>query len=428
MSFSDWINSVFGGRRASIDKTTSVTEPGEMTKELFSAMSAFRIVEHDCGTREGIEMDLDDADALDYCLAEDVYSDGRLIAKRNSPLTDDVVNALQSHRIKKVKVRTPLTCKSIDGVCQLCYGLDKLGKFPSIGEYVGVKAAEYIGEPMTQLILSRAHYGGTKGAPSLTGFKIFESLINFSPHIRPKATLAYVDGKVQKILINPDGSKSIIINGVDHPVSRESLVLVRVGDTVKKGQQLSEGIPHPVDVYNTRGLMEMRKYLSTQLRKIYQDSGIKIDKRMFDVLAKAMTNTVVITNPGNSNLVVGDRVSLDMVEKLNKEPQLMDIHDAIGEKLAEPIGPYPKGTKITEDIAKDIYKHGYRQVKVERRKIEYKPVFRGLPQQVLLSTDWLNRISRKDIKNTLIEGTIRQWTGDISRYPMPAFAYGVELK
>jgi hypothetical protein len=46
----------------------------------------------------------------------------------------------------------------------------------------------------------------------------------------------------------------------------------------------------------------------------------------------------------------------------------------------------------------------------------------------LLSTDWLNRISRKDIKNTLVEGTIRQWTGDISRYPIPAFAYGVELK
>jgi hypothetical protein len=174
--------------------------------------------------------------------------------------------------------------------------------------------------------------------------------------------------------------------------------------------------------------MEMRKYLSSQLRKIYYDSGVKVDKRMFDVLAKAMTNTVIITDPGNSNLIIGDRVPLDMVEKLNKEPQLMDIHDAIGEKLAESIGPYRAGTKITEDIAKDIFKHGYRQVKVERRKIEYKPVFRGLPQQVLLSNDWLNRISRKDIKNTLIEGAIRQWTGDISKYPMPAFAYGVELK
>ena len=383
MTFSDWILSVFGGRKAAIDKVTSVVEPGAMTKELFSTMSAYRIAEADCGTKNGIEMDLDDADAMDYCLAEDVYVGGKLVAKRNSPLVDDVYNALKSHKVKRVKVRTPLTCESLEGVCQRCYGLDKLGNFPAIGDYVGIKAAEYIGEPMTQLILSRAHFGGTKGSPTLGGFKLFENLINFSPHIRPRATLAKVDGIVEQIIVNLDGSKNVIINGVNHPVSRESNVSVKVGDKVKKGDQISEGIPHPVDVYATKGLVEMRKYLAEQLRKIYYDSGLKVDKRMFDVLAKAMTNTVIITDPGDSDFVIGDRVPLDKVEKLNKT-------------LKNPI--------------------------------KYIPIFRGLPNQVLLSTDWLNRISRKDIKNTLIEGTIRQWTGDISRYPMPAFAYGVELK
>jgi len=170
----EYFISTHGARKGLADTALKTANAGYLTRKLVDVAQNVKIVEHDCGTHEGIEITeisignemiepLEDRiygrvlaeDAIDPITNEILYAEGTLIDEIKA---EKIVEA----GIKSVHIRTPTTCKSENGICALCYGLN-LGTGETVrrGEAVGIIAAQSIGEPGTQLTLRTFHVGGT---------------------------------------------------------------------------------------------------------------------------------------------------------------------------------------------------------------------------------------------------------------------------
>jgi len=170
----EYFISTHGARKGLADTALKTANAGYLTRKLIDVAQNVKIVEEDCGTHEGIEMtdisignelieNLADRitgrvlieDAIDPISSEILFTEGTL-------LDDESSKAISDAGIKSVQIRTATTCKSINGICAKCYGLN-LGQGDMVkrGEAVGIIAAQSIGEPGTQLTLRTFHVGGT---------------------------------------------------------------------------------------------------------------------------------------------------------------------------------------------------------------------------------------------------------------------------
>jgi DNA-directed RNA polymerase subunit beta' len=170
----EYFISTHGARKGLADTALKTANAGYLTRKLVDVAQNVKIIEHDCGTHEGIEITeisignemiepLEDRiygrvlaeDAIDPITNEILYAEGTLIDEIKA---EKIVEA----GIKSVHIRTPTTCKSEQGLCALCYGLNLgTGEIVRKGEAVGIIAAQSIGEPGTQLTLRTFHVGGT---------------------------------------------------------------------------------------------------------------------------------------------------------------------------------------------------------------------------------------------------------------------------
>ncbi|MEA2111681.1 MAG: DNA-directed RNA polymerase subunit beta' [Campylobacterota bacterium] len=170
----EYFISTHGARKGLADTALKTANAGYLTRKLVDVAQNVKVVEHDCGTHEGIELTeisignemiepLEDRihgrvlaeDIIDPITNEILFTEGTLL--------DDVkVQKVSEAGIKAAHIRTPTTCKSEDGICALCYGLNLgTGEMVKRGEAVGIIAAQSIGEPGTQLTLRTFHVGGT---------------------------------------------------------------------------------------------------------------------------------------------------------------------------------------------------------------------------------------------------------------------------
>ena len=184
--------------------------------------------------------------ALDFEIGDVHYEAGYTLMKED---VDAIAAHVADHpEIRELYVRSPLTCQTRAGVCRACYGLDmstmrKVG----LGEAVGVIAAESIGEPGTQLTMRTFHTGGiatggdiTQGLP-----RVIELVEARKPKV--KAVISELDGivsiedneseeRIKLTVTSEDGEFS-----KTHRLDRNVRVLVREGDAVEAGQQLTRG-------------------------------------------------------------------------------------------------------------------------------------------------------------------------------------------
>jgi DNA-directed RNA polymerase subunit beta' len=170
----EYFISTHGARKGLADTALKTANAGYLTRKLVDVAQNVKVVEHDCGTHEGIEITdisvgneliepLEDRlegrvlaeDAIDPITNEILYTEGTLIDEIKAK---KIVEA----GIKSAHIRTPTTCKSEGGICAMCYGLNLgSGGIVRRGEAVGILAAQSIGEPGTQLTLRTFHVGGT---------------------------------------------------------------------------------------------------------------------------------------------------------------------------------------------------------------------------------------------------------------------------
>ncbi len=161
------------------DTALKTADSGYLTRRLVDVAQDVIITEDDCGTLNGIEVSaikqgqeellpLKDR-IFGRTVCDDIYLPGDSTkAARTMPeirLTIRQAEAIDDSGIESIKIRSVLTCETRRGVCAKCYGINLAnGRAVSLGEAVGIIAAQSIGEPGTQLTMRTFHLGGIASA------------------------------------------------------------------------------------------------------------------------------------------------------------------------------------------------------------------------------------------------------------------------
>jgi len=338
LSVSEFFLSTHGSRKGSADTALRTADSGYLTRRLVDVAQDIIVKEDDCGSIQGVMVyDLlnDKDNSVIESLDERIL--GRFASKKiinpetkesileaGEMITENIVAKIKKAGIQRVEIRSVLTCKTQNGVCQKCYGRNlATGNLVETGEAVGIMAAQSIGEPGTQLTMRTFHSGGvahggdadiTQGLPRVE--ELFEARIP-----KFKATIAEITGKV--ISIEEDGGKHKIVienaSGVkEHITNYNMKVRVFVGDEVKAGDKLTEGVISPKELLAVTDPLTAQEYILKEIQSVYKLQGVDINDKHVEIIVKRMINKVRIVDAGDTDFVEGLTVSLREFSEGNK--------------------------------------------------------------------------------------------------------------
>ena len=346
-----------GSRKSLSDTALRTADSGYLTRRLVDVSQDVIVREEDCGATSGIIVSdivsgsnvvekLYDRLVGRYTV-NDVVSEetGELIVPANTMIDEEMANAIIAAGITQVEVRTILRCLSKRGVCVHCYGADLAHGTPvSIGEAVGVIAAQSIGEPGTQLTMRTFHTGGVAGSDITQGLPRVEELFEAR---RPKKTAIVTeytgtariqsDRKLSKVLIQHavDGEGVPAGEDVVYEIPFGMRLCIEDGQEVKRGQQLTEGFLNPADVLHMSGIDAVYDYIIREVQKVYRGEDVEINDKHVECITRQMTRKYKIEDPGDTDLLVGTTV--DILE-FREENEKIEKRIANGEtqlRLAE---------------------------------------------------------------------------------------------
>lgn len=393
-------------------------EPGEMQKVLASVMSEQVIASDDCGTRNGISLD-----------SNDPSIEGRYDTSGN--LIDGRRAAQLARSGGSTRVRSPMTCELDSGVCQKCMGSSNRGKSFKIGMNVGIRSAQSLSEPLTQMALSSKHgvslVEGDHNKPK--GLAAFKQFVEVPKNFFQRAPISEVSGKIMGVSKAPQGGFDINISGTNHYVPPGRDLKVKKGQSIEAGDVLSSGIVAPDDVVRHKGLGAGREYLVKSLRDVYSESGKELDPRHFELLAKSQLNYVKI-NGGVPGYVPGDVVSIATLRKsFEGKGSEMALKDGVGKVLTKAHGAHLPGTKLTKRVMQDLNKQGINRVNAMSSGMRIEPIMAAATRTPLLNPNWMQRLGYRYQKATLINAATFGEKADLhSHNPTPALAVGSELR
>ncbi len=252
-------------------------------------------------------------------IAEDIQVGGQVIFKKGHLISKTDAQKIEEAGVNEVRVRSPLSCKTVRGVCAQCYGMDLGGnKIVSLGEAVGTVAAQAIGEPGTQLTMRTFHAGGTasQGGDITMGLPRVEEVFEKR---RPKipAVVATVNGVIMEvkdlgkekvITMLPeieDQTKGAKPAPVEYTFSYRRTTLVKVGDRVKKGDLLTDGSADIDEVFEYGGEERAKDYVITEVGKIYELQGETVSRKHIELIVKQMFSRRRVLEAGDTNLTEG---------------------------------------------------------------------------------------------------------------------------
>lgn len=255
-------------------------------------------------------------------LAEDAKdSEDNVLFKKGHFLTKEDADKIESSSAASITARSPLTCKTLDGICVHCYGSD-LGKnkVVELGEAVGTIAAQAIGEPGTQLTMRTFHAGGTAsvGGDITQGLpRVEEVFENRSP--KNPAVISKIDGIVSEIkaegrdktiiILPEDGEKSKVKGNTEYLVDYHRIVMVKVGSKVNKGDMLTDGSADLDELFKFAGKEKTQNYIIQEITKIYELQGEPVSRKHIEVIIKQMFSRRKIKNSGETEFSQGDIVT-----------------------------------------------------------------------------------------------------------------------
>lgn len=208
----EYFISTHGARKGLADTALRTADAGYLTRRLVDIAQDLIINEVDCETMDGIFIRIKD-DVAGQSFRERLYGrllaerivdpkTGEIIAERNETLNNLQIKKIIDGGIEEVKVRSPLTCSLIHGICAHCYGMDLgRGKMVELGAAVGTVAAQSIGEPGTQLTLRTFHTGGVAaGGDITTGLPRVEELFEARRTPKGEAVISRISGTAKTII------------------------------------------------------------------------------------------------------------------------------------------------------------------------------------------------------------------------------------
>ena len=234
-------------------------------------------------------------------------------------ITNDDAKRIVDAGVKKVEIRSILTCQASSGICGKCYGANLArNDVVAIGEAVGTIAAQSIGEPGTQLTMRTFHTGGIASADDITqGLPRVEELFE-GRRPRYSSIISEISGKVRIeeikkarhiFITNSDGQEK------DYSIPFGFRIKVEDGDQIEAGDSLTEGPINPHDVLAIKGEQAVQNYLISEVQKTYRMQGVDINDKHIEVIVRQMMRKVKILDPGDSNFVAGTYVERGELQK-----------------------------------------------------------------------------------------------------------------
>ena len=324
-----------GARKGLADTALRTADSGYLTRRLVDVSQDVIVREQDCGTKDGIiASEVSDngsmvesfGDAINGRYpAEDVIDEttGEVLFSKENMFSGNDAEKLAEYGVTSVKIRTVMDCESQSGICAKCYGINlATGGTVSIGEAVGVIAAQSIGEPGTQLTMRTFHIGGVATEDITQGLPRVEELFEAR---KPKkmSILSEIDGSIE---VEETRKNAIVALSVNNSESGETKVYqtpysagirVRSGDTVKAGDRLTDGALNPHDVMRILGKAAAQAYLITEVQKVYRQQGVDINNKHIEVIVRQMMRKVRVEDGGDTDLLSGTTVDINDFRQAN---------------------------------------------------------------------------------------------------------------
>ena len=354
LSVLEYFISSRGARKGLADTALRTADSGYLTRRMVDVCQDVIIRESDCGTTDGV-------------WASAIYEKGQLVQSYGTsihgrfpavpicdPQTGEVLfdtdhmlmpadaDVLEAHGIDRVLIRSVLSCEARTGVCAKCYGINlAIGQPVSAGEAVGVIAAQSIGEPGTQLTMRTFHTGGVAGDDITQGLPRVEELFEAR---KPKkmAVLAEISGTVSIEETKKGALFAIsVINEEEgdtrvYTVPHSAGILVKNGEHVDKGQELTSGALSPHDVLRIRGIDDdefgrpgVRTYIIQEVQKVYRQQGVDINDKHIEIIVRQMMRKVKVEESGSTELLSGATVDIGELKAANRK---IDERIAAGEE------------------------------------------------------------------------------------------------
>lgn len=419
--------SAYGARKGAVSVKFATPKSGFLGKQLAMATHRLVVTEKDCGTSNGIPVPGDDPESEGAVLAGSFGEH-----KAGSVITPKMLKSFGDHEII---VRSPMTCQAERGICQKCAGVREHGKFPSIGENVGIAASQVITEPIGQGQLSAKHKGGqaeSKGRSAKGGLDLVNQLVQVPDTFQGGAAIAQQDGTVDGITDAPQGGKFINIGGTQHWVPPGEDPGVRTGEKVEAGDVISGGLPNPAEIVKHKGVGEGRRYFMDLMHHTLKTNGFPAHRRNVELLSRGLINHVRITDPdGPADTVPDDVVEYDSLVR-DYQPrfgtQQLTPHKAVGMHLERPALHYSIGTRITPKVANTLKKHGVADVQAHPDVPSFAPEMTRAMETLSHSPDWMVRLGGFQLKKGLIESVHRGRQSEThgTSY-IPALAQGTDF-
>ncbi|MCD8375907.1 MAG: DNA-directed RNA polymerase subunit beta' [Oscillospiraceae bacterium] len=327
LSVLEYFISSRGARKGMADTALRTADSGYLTRRMVDVASSVIIREEDCGSTDGITVaEISENGQVIETFAErlrgrypleDVLdpATGEVLISAERMMDTSDAAMLEEHGIHAVKIRSVLTCRARSGVCSRCYGMNlAIGETVGLGESVGIIAAQSIGEPGTQLTMRTFHTGGVAGGDITQGLPRVEELFEAR---KPKkmSQLAEISG-----LVTIEDSKRANILSVNITADDGELVTyaipanaglrVRDGDSVTKGDMLTDGALSPHEVLRIRGVDAVHDYLIQEVQKPYRQQGVDINDKHIEVIVRQMMRKVRVENAGDTGLLSGSTINL----------------------------------------------------------------------------------------------------------------------
>lgn len=366
-----------GARKGLADTALKTADSGYLTRRLVDVAQDVIITEDDCGTLNGIDVSaikqgqeellpLKDR-IFGRTVCEDIFQPGdstKILAKAGDTLNVQQAEAIDDSGIESIRIRSVLTCETRRGVCSKCYGINLAnGRHVSLGEAVGIIAAQSIGEPGTQLTMRTFHLGGIASA-------------GVSPELMSdhKGILVYTDLRTVKtdegnwVVLNKNGRLNIVrdegrnLEDYKKLLSTKSIeplqsfnielgtkILIADGSTVKPGQRIAEWEQHSIPI-----ICDRPGYV-----------------RYEDLVEGLSTERDLNKQTGQTELIVKQH-------RGELHPQIAIYADKAHEEL---IGTYPLPAGAIISVAEGDYANaGKMLARLPRSAIKTKDITGGLPR------------------------------------------------
>ncbi|WP_316631644.1 DNA-directed RNA polymerase subunit beta' [uncultured Ruminococcus sp.] len=324
-----------GARKGLADTALRTADSGYLTRRLVDVSQEVIIRDEDCHANEGLEVfdikagkqvieEMHERLMGRYLVRDFCDENGNVLVSKDQLMGEREADIICNSGVESIEIRSILACRSKHGICKKCYGANLANGQPvTVGEAVGIIAAQSIGEPGTQLTMRTFHTGGVASAEDITqGLPRVEELFETR---KPKnlAIISEIEGDVRFEEIK--NTRHAIVYNTETAEEKSYLipfgfrVAVEEGQHINKGDKITDGAVNPHDILSIMGTNAVQDYLISEVQSTYRLQGVDINDKHIEVIVRQMLKKVRVDDPGSTDFMPGQMYNRIDVLYANKE-------------------------------------------------------------------------------------------------------------